>query len=110
MIEGLQFDVTYGEMRDHLRERAAHHQQRAKFYGEKVAGLGADVEDIQAAMYANSSVVSDPLKALKDKQAQHRRRGELFAFMERHLIEGETYRLDEHELSRLEFISEGRAY
>lgn len=46
----------------------------------------------------------DPVRALRDKQSEHTRMASLFDFLREHLVKGEVYRLDESELSKLEFI------
>lgn len=99
MIEGLQFDIEFDEMLEHLFAKARHHLERREFYERQAKTL----EDGKAEGMDYSG--GDPIKALRDKGQIHKYRSELFQFMADHLIEGETYRLSESDLMTLEFIS-----
>lgn len=99
MIEGLHFDIEFGEMQEHLRERARHHDERRVFYGKQAGTL----EEGKAEGMGYTG--GDPIKALRDKEVSHTNRSELFQFMADHLVEGETYRLSDSDLMTLEFIS-----
>jgi hypothetical protein len=99
MIEGLQFDIEFEEMGDHLREKARHHDERRVFYERQAKTL--EEGKAEGMDYTGG----DPIKALRDKGRVHQNRSELFQFMADHLIEGETYRLSESDLMTLEFIS-----
>ena len=102
MIEGLKFDVSYQEMQVHLEAKEAHHRERAAFYADKAAAL--EKGGAEAAQFSGG----DPVRALRDSQTKHVHRADLFDFLRRHLIAGETYRLTEADLVVLEFISNPR--
>lgn len=99
MIEGLKFDVSAEEMHNHLYEREAHHLERTRFYKEQVKSL----EGGGAEAMTNYSG-GDPIRALRDKATEHLRKASLCRFLLSHVVKGETYRLNESELSKLEFI------
>ena len=99
MIEGLQFDIEFDEIRDHLRERARHHDERRVWYERQAKPL--EEGNAERMDYT----VVDPVKALKDKATNHIHRSELFQFMADHVVLGETYRLSDSDLMTLEFIS-----
>lgn len=101
MIEGLKFDVKSEELQEHLRRKVLHHRERAAFYEEKAQAL-QDGEAEPAGFTGG-----DPIRALREKGAQHQNRVELFEFLQLHLIPGETYRLEEGDLLKLEIISRG---
>lgn len=99
MIEGLYFDIKFDEIRDHLRAKARHHDERRVFYESQANTL--EEGKAEGMDYTGG----DPIKALRDKATIHTNRSELFQFMADHLILGETYRLSESDLMTLEFVS-----
>ena len=100
MIEGIKVQLSTGELKDHLTERAEHHRQKTDFYAGQVAALVANGEESQAATL-------DPIKALEKRAEVHRARADYFQTLADHLIEGETYRLADSDLTRIELISQG---
>lgn len=98
MIEGLRFDVSASEMHNHLYEREKHHLDRVKFYKEQVSTL--ERGSAEGMNYSGG----DPVRALKDKAAEHLRKASLCRFLLSHVVKDETYRLSESDLSKLEFI------
>lgn len=98
MIEGLKFDIDADEMDSHLKAREKHHTDRVLFYADKAGALQAG--GAEAMNYTNG----DPVRALKDRETEHRHKIALFNFLRRHIVAGETYRLTESELVKLEFI------
>ena len=101
MIEGLRFDVTSEELKVHLEKKLRHHRERVAFYKDKAQALQAG--GAEPAGYTGG----DPVQSLREKAAQHQNRVELFDFLRGHLIPGETYRLEENDLLKLEIISRG---
>lgn len=99
MIEGLKFDVTTDELRKHLEAKIEHHRERKDFYDHQAAALQKG--NVEAMPYTNG----DPVQALQAKGSQHLAKIELFVFLRDHLIPGETYRLEESDLTRLEIVS-----
>ena len=98
MIEGLHFDLSSDEMREHLATKAEHHTQRAVWYLERA-------KDLQDGGMQSDHQVSggDPLKNLQAQAEKHTSRADFFKFLTDHII-GETYRLSESDLRTLEFI------
>ncbi len=99
MIEGLCFDVSAAEMREHLAAKVDHHKERAAFYADKADSLARG--GAEAAQFSGG----DPVRALQDNEKKHKNRAEFFDFLRAHVIAGETYRLSESDLVTLEFIS-----
>lgn len=98
MIEGLKIEIESTELRDHLDGRAAHHESKMRFYDEQVRNLKAG--GVGAVQMTN-----DPVHSLENSAKQHRDRAAFFRFVSDHLIQNETYRLDESDLGRLEIAS-----
>lgn len=108
MIEGLHFDIEFDEMKEHLRAKARHHDDRRLFYEKQVKALGGKLagelsDGERPPHYTGTS--GDPMDVLRNKAISHEGRSSFFQFMADHLVEGETYRLSEGDLMTLEFIS-----
>jgi hypothetical protein len=99
MIEGLKLDFTTEELADHLSRRVEHHQERANFYEKQATAL--ETGGAQAQQYSGG----DPLRSLRDSLTQHLNRATLLGVMRDHLVPGETYRLDENDLLKIEILS-----
>jgi len=102
MIEGLKLDFSGKELREHLKKKSNHHLERSEFYTKQAASLVAG--NAEAMQYSGG----DPVKALRDKAAEHKRKSEMFSLLYTHVSESETYRLQDVDLTRLEFISAAR--
>jgi len=98
VIEGLKLQVASDQLLTHLLERERHHRDRAAFYDGKRA-------EMEAAGERPANVTNDPVKAMADRALHHTQRADAFAVQAKYLIPGETYRLDNHDLSRLEMAS-----
>lgn len=101
MIEGLKLDFSGSELRQHLARKCNHHQERCAFYAKQADSLVAG--NVEAVQYSGG----DPVKALRDKAGEHKRKSEMFLLLHDHVTESETYRLEDKDLTRLEFISQG---
>jgi hypothetical protein len=104
MIQGLHADVTGTELRLHLHNRADHHQRRAADYEAEVTRMEAS--QIEPMVYTGG----DPVKALRDKCAEHATKAQEFRFLADHINTGETYRLTTSDLMTAEFVSRHRWY
>ncbi len=102
MITGLHIDITFEEMRVHMAARAKHHRDKAEFYQKKA-------EELRGGGLGETGHSRDPIRDIDDHAKKHAEKAGKFAFIARHLVSGETYRLDEHELTKWEFV-EGNAY
>lgn len=99
MIEGIKIDVTSEELKKHILNRASDHKVKAAGYTVKVNALAeSGIED-----QPGTSV--DPIRQLRHKIKEHENKAAFFFFMAEHLVEDETYRLDEGDLSRLEIAA-----
>jgi hypothetical protein len=100
MIEGLYFDIEYDELKKHLEDKVFHHNSRTTWYQQRITDLKAGGVESDAQVSGGS-----PISNLENQAKSHKQRADLFAFMADHLIEGETYRLSENELIKVELIS-----
>ena len=101
MIEGLKFQMPSDELRTHLIARIEHHKGRKAFYEQKVGELQAG--GAEGMQYTGG----DPIRALRDKSAEHQRQIELFKFMHDHVAPGEMYQLADTDLQRIEILGRG---
>ena len=99
MIDGIKVQLTTGQLRDHLMKRVRYHEEKRDLYAGQVQALEAGGE-----RQDNASL--DPVRALKDRASQHSSKAELFRILADHLIPDETYRIADHDLTRIEFISQ----
>ena len=98
MIEGLKIELSSDNLRAHLLKRAEHHRQKAALYGEKVASLKSNGVEAQA-------MTNDPIHSLLSSQRSHAQSAAFFQGFADNLVPNERYRLGEHDLSRIEFLS-----
>ena len=98
MITGLKLDFTVDELKAQLDERITYHQNKANWYREKVVGL-------RDGGIRPEAVTNDPVSSLEHSGLNHQQKADFFDVIRLHLVPGETYRLDENDLARLEFIS-----
>jgi hypothetical protein len=98
MIEGIRIEVKSEELTALLKERAAYHADKAAWYAEQIKNL-------KNGGLRPEHVSNDPLSGLERSHQDHQQKAALFSFLRDHVISGETYRLSENDLSRLEFIS-----
>jgi hypothetical protein len=101
MIEGLKLDFSGEELREHLSKKCLHHKERADFYQKQADALVAG--NAETMQYTGG----DPVKALRDKAITHQQRCDMFKLLHDHTSAGETYRLEDKDLTRLELISQG---
>jgi len=104
VIEGLKLDFTTDELAEHLSKRVDHHLERAEFYDKQAKALVTGGAEAQ--QYTNG----DPVQSLRDSLAKHRNRAALLGVMRDHLVPGETYRLHEDDLLKIEILSGGRMW
>jgi hypothetical protein len=97
MIEGLKIDVPSAELVEHLETRVRHHRERRTFYETQAASFLEGAEQ-----FAVANVTNDPVHGLESSAKSHSQREAFFRFLAEHVVEGETYRLDERDLERLE--------
>jgi hypothetical protein len=95
VIEGMRLQITAAQLHEHLTERESHHRNRAAFYDSKRRELEAAGEQPQ-------QLTNDPVKAMADRATHHHHKAAAFGTWAKYLIPGETYRLDNGDLSRLE--------
>lgn len=98
MIVGLLLDFSTEELREHFDARLGHHQERVRFYSTQIEAL----ESGGAAR--GEFTGGDPIESLRRSMQSHIARHGLLLVMRDHLIEGETYRLSESDLTKIELI------
>lgn len=98
MIDGLKIDVTSLELADQLN-------RRAEFHAEKIKWCARQVEALEGGGLEHHAVTNDPIHSLENNKRNHENRYAYFRFMAEHVIPGETYRLSESDLTRLEILS-----
>lgn len=110
MVKGLRLSVSAQQLKDHLIDRADHHDSRAD---EKSAAL-PDLERNMKLLTAKPSPQnfsksnyafdpSDPVSELRADIEMHRTRSATFRLFAKHLF-NDLYDLDENDMRRLEFI------
>lgn len=102
MIEGLEFDVKASEMKVHLYTRVEHHDKKAKWHSDKAEEIGQGFTEDET-RHKMSNSISNPKEQFVASARRHRAKASLFRFMAAHVVEGETYRLGESDLNKLEF-------
>jgi hypothetical protein len=98
MIEGLKIDITCSELKVHLEERAEYHRKKTEWYAKQVSSLregGAD----------STHMSNDPVSSLAGSAKSHKERASYFAFLAKHLVADEVYRLSESDLGEIELAS-----
>jgi hypothetical protein len=98
-VEGFKLTVSGDEMRSHLESRSAWHAERARYYEEQKA---------QFETAPTREMTEDPVKNLKVAGDRHKQKSEVFAFYAKHVDLEARYRLSDHELQQLEFVSDIR--
>jgi hypothetical protein len=92
MIQGLQIEVSSEELKKHIGERAKHHREKAEWYEQQVKNL-------KAGGVGETIASNDPMSSLQRSAQEHKEKCAFFSFI------NDTYRLTEHDLARLEFVS-----
>lgn len=100
MIDGIKVQLTTQQLHDHLMARVKYHEEKRDLYAGQVAALEAGGEQAE-----NASL--DPVRALRERAGQHSDKAELFRILAENLIPDEVYRIADHDLARIEFISRG---
>lgn len=103
MIEGIKLDFTTDELASHLRGRIEHHKERQAFYKERAALLKGSEDAVQP-NYSNA-VRGNPVDQMESSATKHENIFKTFEIILSHLIPNETYRLEEDDLTRLEFTT-----
>lgn len=100
VVDGFQIEVDWKEVVDHLTAKADEHAAKANAYDKQIVEL----EALHEPGTYNSN---DPRQSLGQSLRSHRSKAELFKFMADHVIMNVTYRLDEADLLRLEWMDRG---
>lgn len=99
MIEGIKIDMQYADLKAHVEARAEFHRTKAAWYRSNVENLRSG--GVEPAF----NVSNDPASSLKRSEESHEQKCAYFQIISKYLIEGETYRLSESDLVRLEFAA-----
>lgn len=118
-VKGLRYQFTSEQLRQHMVDRAAHHESRATAKEEALPELRSAVEIVKkagttaaasiAAMskFSNSNYhfdAGDQVEQLETDIKDHRNKALVFRELSQHLFVGATYDLDENDLRRLEIL------
>jgi len=98
MIQGLLIELKTDELKQHIVGRADYHKKKAEWYE-------AQIKNLKQGGLEETHASNDPVSSLERSHHDHREKYGYFMFMAEHLIPDETYRLTEHDLSKLEFVS-----
>jgi len=98
MIEGLQVTVKAAEVAMLCHARANHHHDRATKYAEQIAS--AEAAKLEGMDYTSG----DPVRAYKEKMAQHTNDAAELEFYAEHLEPSEVYRLKHDDLRKLGIV------
>lgn len=101
MIEGLIATVLGQELRTLCAKRAEFHRGRSSEYAAQAVKFQDDPETPQNAN------TSSPKKALGDKAIEHADAAARMEFLAAHMVDDETYRLGNSDLSALGIIRRG---
>jgi hypothetical protein len=99
MIEGIKIEMTTAELKKHVISRAAFHTTKAKWYAKQGTSLRSGRSDMP-------NMSNDPVSSLERSREDHEKRAAFFSIIAKHLVPSETYRLNESDLTRLEFASQ----
>lgn len=102
MIDGIQFDISTNELKEHLMARVAVHEKKAILYSEKSNQFHEVISDEDGQQKMSSMTNNNPVDTMRAGAKRHRIKASLFKFMANHLVQNETYRLSESDLGRLE--------
>ena len=97
MIDGLKLDIPSSDLAAHLQARREYHEERTSFYMTQAAALRAG--GVVAQFQTN-----DPTRSLDASAEEHKRKAAFFGLMGKYLVPDETYRVTEHDLTRLELV------
>jgi len=106
MIEGLKLDIGAEELVQRLQERITYHRSKAESYGAQLEKLGEiqtpgeDEEDIVSLTRGRES----PRLTIERKVKEHLDRAAILTFLRDHIVPGEVYRLNEHDLRMAEIL------
>ena len=102
MIEGMKVSVDGGELIALCEARAKYHEDRAAFYRKQVTGMPA--EDV---LQFNKSGSNSPMEAMQERIEKHQDQAAEMVFTAKHLLRGESYRLDRGDLVLLGIVKGG---
>jgi L-lactate utilization protein LutC len=97
----LQIDVPSDELIKILKERLEHHKNKADTYEKKAKELGAQIAAIEEDMEVGKVSGGTPVEQLSKKAREHRDQANWYTFMIDHVVQKDTYRLDQRDLQRL---------
>lgn len=98
MIDGIKIDMQSAELKAHVDARADFHRVKAKWYREHAEGLRQGHAEAP-------NLSNDPVSSLERSRESHEQKCAYFEVISKYLIAGETYRLSETDLARLEFAA-----
>lgn len=95
-LSELRFEITAEELREHFRDRANHHRMKKGEYEKRAEMLKESQGEEEKAVSAN------PVDRQERKAEDHADQAAYFGFLAEHVVEGQTYRLDQSALRSYE--------
>lgn len=112
MIDGIHFDFSGKELKEHFLKRSERNRARAEACMKELSRYKETDEEVPTAepaignSYSNKAMES-ARETLKNRVKHYKTRAVFFAVGGEHLIMTETYRLSEHDMTSLEIVYEG---
>lgn len=105
MIEGLKIDIKAAELQKLLVDRLNHNKERLAYWQAQrkhiETAMGPLAEEVKDAYSKLGSSSQSPLTTADNNIANHRKQILFYGFTSEHLVQDETYRLSEDDLSRI---------
>ena len=103
MIEGMKLDFTTEQLKKHCATRIAYHEKRAVFFADEAKRFADDAREADLVSNRGYTAGKGDLLA---RAENNKKMAAYFKIVSDHLVPGETYRLSDSELSRLELTSD----
>jgi len=106
MIEGLHFDISSEELKDHFLESAESYANQVRRFENLVNQYDRKQYDKEPddVIYGNHNTPEDPRNLWEHTISLASRNAKMFSFLASHAIKNHTYRLTKRELAELELI------
>lgn len=108
MIQGLQLEVKAEELGERIGARIAHHKAQVKACEARLKELRTVRESLKEDRDTVLAIkgADIPGEAIARKLRKHEERAASLAFLRDHLVRGEVYRLNDHDLRLADLVPE----
>lgn len=108
-IQGIKLSMTSAEFKKTCEERIKFHEEKAEWAHNEAKRLEPEAEKFRGEAQAmgktgRSNNVTGALNNFRNEYQRHFDKVTLFKFMRDHVIDNETYILDENDLRKLEVL------